>query len=405
MVSCSNICSPLYVNFEGAPTGKSITSPISKNMMRKLLLILVAFTGLEAHAQNDSTFTIKGTIDTVPNATYFVIFNQKGVEIRDTITLDAESKFEYRGTITEPSRFHLGIENDFNPELVRDQLVYSFWVEPGKTLLFEGKTGWLVDGKFGLTTRNKQFNLKNSETEQLEQIYERHRKATFAKLSKQAVMRGEKPSGEIDDSIRNEYIRQNLDNFYSLYLLYTVARFPKEGSFAFVQEVLPRFPSQLQNTYLGKEIQRRLEINTKTAVGRMLPNFELPDTSSTLVQLSDFRGKYILVDFWASWCLPCRKQHPFLLEAKEKFSDARFDIISVSLDDSKRDWMKAIQQDQLAWTNLSDLKGSKDGIAKHLFIQGIPDNFLLDPEGTIIARKLHGRELLQELAEIFNEPF
>lgn len=371
--------------------------------MRRFLPILAVFTGLEVHAQNDSTFIIKGVVDTVPNATYFILYNQKGIEIRDTITLDAESKFEYRGIITEPARFHLGIENDFNPELVKDQLIYTFWVEPGKTLVFEGKTGWLVRGRFGLITRNKQFKLENSETEQLEQMYERHRKAALATLSKQVEMRGEKPKSGTNDSIRNEYIRQNMDNFHSLYLLYRIARFPKEGSFVFVQEVLPQFPAQLRDTYLGKEIQRRLEVYTKTGVGRLLPDFELPDTASAPVRLSDFRGKYILVDFWASWCGPCRMQHPYLLEARQRFADAGFDIIGVSLDDSKKDWLKAIQQDKLPWTNVSDLKGSKDGIAKRLFIEGIPDNFLLDPEGTIIARNLSGRKLLQELEKIFDE--
>lgn len=282
-------------------------------------------------------------------------------------------------------------------------MIYTFWVEPGKTLLFEGKTGWLVRGKFGLVPRDKQFNLENSETEQIEQMYERHRKAAFAALSKEAEMHGTKPESGINDSIQNEYIRQNMDNFYSLYLLYNIARFPKEGSFSFVREVLPQFPMQLRSTYLGKEIQQRLEIHDQTAVGSMLPDFELPDTASAPVRLSDFRGKYILVDFWASWCGPCRKQNPFLVEASQRFADAGFDILGISLDDSKEAWMKAIRQDQLYWTQVSDLKGSKDGIAKQLFIRGIPDNFLLDPKGTIVARDLSGHELLMELEKIFNE--
>ncbi|WP_158799316.1 TlpA disulfide reductase family protein [Pedobacter sp. L105] len=138
-------------------------------------------------------------------------------------------------------------------------------------------------------------------------------------------------------------------------------------------------------------------------VGKILPDFVQADTSGIPIKLSDFRGKYILVDFWASWCKPCRAENPHLVAAMKKYDHKKFDIISVSLDSKKSDWLEAISKDGLQnWTHVSDLKGWNNGVSIYYKLIAIPRNFLLDPSGKIIAKNLRGQDVLDMLNKIID---
>ncbi len=130
------------------------------------------------------------------------------------------------------------------------------------------------------------------------------------------------------------------------------------------------------------------------------PDFQLPTPEGKMVKLSDFRGKYVLLDFWASWCLPCREENPHLVENYQKFKDKNFTILGISLDNNRDSWIQAIIKDQLNWTQVSDLKGWYGEVATQYRIQSIPASFLLDPSGKIIAQDLRGDDLNRFLEKI-----
>lgn len=154
-----------------------------------------------------------------------------------------------------------------------------------------------------------------------------------------------------------------------------------------------------KNSIYGKELAEAIRINAKTGIG-VKPDFTLPNVDGKLLQLSSLRGKIVLVDFWASWCVPCRKENPNLVNAYTKYHDKGFEIIGISLDHKKEAWVQAIAADQLNWLHVSDLKGWKSTLALEYGIKSIPMNFLVDASGKIIAKDLRGEQLTKKLASL-----
>jgi peroxiredoxin len=197
----------------------------------------------------------------------------------------------------------------------------------------------------------------------------------------------------------DSFIAANPASIVSAYVLYRdfSYRLSKEEIDSYVQLL----DSSLYDTQYVQVLNELSALLEKIALGKPAPDFSLPDPEGQTVSLSDRLGKgYVLLDFWASWCGPCRRENPTIVKVYKEYKDKGFDVFSVSLDKTHEAWLKGIEEDQLTWTHVSDILFWDSAPAKLYGIRAIPANFLLDKDGLIIAKNLRGEELGKKLAEL-----
>jgi peroxiredoxin len=212
------------------------------------------------------------------------------------------------------------------------------------------------------------------------------------------------------DRSQQHFIAAHPDSEVSVYALESYIANDKNLSeaSALFSKLNPKLKISDRGLELNEALKRKKKANSSqkpTQIGNSAPDIEQPDVNGKLLSLSQYKGKYVLLDFWASWCKPCRAENPNLIEAYRKFKDRGFEIISVSLDgvSQKKAWINAIKADGLIWPQVSDLRAWQNTAALTYGVKAIPENFLIDPKGKIIAKNLRGKDLSNMLIQLFEK--
>ncbi|MEO7961064.1 MAG: TlpA disulfide reductase family protein [Ginsengibacter sp.] len=204
----------------------------------------------------------------------------------------------------------------------------------------------------------------------------------------------EKAMAEVAN-ISDKFVKKNVVSFVAPLAIIRMYQMTQDGKKA--EELYRMLPAPVQSGNLGQFVNQQIQESKINPIGSVVKDFSQSDTVGNPLNISSFRGKYVLIDFWASWCRPCRMENPNVVAAFNKYRDKNFTILSVSLDQAKPAWVSAIQMDGLNWSHVSDLKGWNNEVAALFQVKSIPQNLLIDPDGKIVAKNLRGSVLDDKL--------
>lgn len=376
--------------------------------MKKIALLALAGLPAVVFAQ-DAKYTVQGKIAdyNAPAKVYLEYRIAKGKSQTDSADV-VGGKFQFAGTIGATPKSAYLMVNPKGTGVNNAEDYCTIYLEPGvinvntadllSKAKIEGPKTNQDNQKYQLVQKPINDAYKAWSAKQRGATPEQQKSAEFIKQIKAEEQAIEKQSAAID----KKFIQENPDSFISLNALES---FAYGADYVEIEPLFTALTPTLKKTEAGQKFADRLPKLKGVALGATAPEFAEADTSGNIVNLSSFRGKYVLVDFWASWCGPCRRENPSVVQAFNHYKNKKFTILGVSLDkpNAKEKWLAAIHKDGLAWTQVSDLKFWDSKVADLYAVRGIPQNFLLDPNGKIIAKNLHGDELENKLAEIFGK--
>ena len=379
--------------------------------MRRLFLYIIICLPLLAFGQNPEHFTITCKVGNLkPIAKAYLVYKLGANRMLDSAE-NVNGGFTFNGQIIYPTNAYLVLDHigiGFT-HLDSTADVLSFYIEKGEYSITSADSvskAQITGSKINddnkklmaqlrpLVNEAEAIKVEDQKTSVAQQNTSEYQNAMQEKLKRLQIS---------EQAILKVFILSNPDSYLSLLALGSVGGpLPNPSE---LDSLYSSLSQRLKETETAKVFKQKLDALKVTAIGTIAPDFVQSDVNGVPVKLSSFRGKYVLVDFWASWCGPCRQENPNVVKAYNKYKDKNFTILGVSLDreSGRENWIAAIKNDGLTWTQVSDLKYWQNEAAALYQVTAIPANFLIGPDGKIIAKNLRGRDLENKLEEVLTK--
>lgn len=361
-----------------------------------VVALMALFSCGENESKTDGMVKVSGKLSNPPEGMVILSqFTDNRPKVLDTLEVSKSGEFTYDLVADTPTFYELNLygKKSVRLALFKDDVEVSYDFADSTSLAIEGSQDSKEMVKIEAMMEKYQLNVNK-----LNEAYYEAMSKNDTEAIKQIQADAMNLEGNQADEVK-KVIESMGDSFSSLA---AIGLLNPKNDFPFIDELITRLNKNYPNTASILTMKVQLDEMRALSVGQVAPDFELPNPQGEMVKLSSLRGKYVMIDFWAAWCKPCRAENPNVVRLYKQYNEKGFEVFGVSLDRTKEDWLKAIEDDGLTWPQVSDLKYFNSAAAELYQIEAIPATYLLDPDGKIIAKDLRGPALEAKLAELFD---
>ena len=376
---------------------------IKSQKLNALICLIIILISCKSNTTKNNLYEVECNADGIYNGVRAYLKSSNNKQVIDTAVV-MNGAFKFKGEFSSPEMRILTIDG------INGQT--ALVLESGKTNVTIYKDSIyksIIKGGENNSIFNK---YKDGYQNLVEKVTSLREEYMASRNNIEAVKRIQKQNVELRLELKNyglNFLTQHPDTDFSLMLLESIT-LQKEFDAKLANEILEKIPNKISNRQYNIEVMQKINFNINNALSKAVievnsiaPDFTAPDPEGNQITLSEILGKVTILDFWASWCRPCRVENPNFVKLYDKYHEKGLNIISVSLDreNQKSRWIKAIEKDNLSWYNVSNLKYWQDPVALMYNITSIPATFILDDRGTIIATRLRGNALEKKIDELF----